>query len=106
MKARIGNMNIKKWITWTDKGATFAFTDYVSHVSRMKGMPAFDDFDKKQPEPSLFGNRTTDSRHFTNFSLQHSTGNRAARIDNDVKMFLNLMNENYFINRTLKKSNN
>ncbi len=86
-----------KWITWTDKGATFYFADYVSHVGRMKGMPAFDDFDKRQPEPGLFGNKTTDSRHFTDFSLQHSTGNKNATIDKDVKMLVNLMNANYFV---------
>jgi hypothetical protein len=91
-----------KWITWTDKGAAFEFPDYVSHVGRMKGMPAFDDFDKKQPEPDLFGNRTTDSRHFTDFSLQHSTGNKNARIDNDVKMLVNLMNANYFVRQDNK----
>jgi hypothetical protein len=86
-----------KWITWTEKGATFEFPDYVSHVGRMKGIPAFDDFDKKQPEPNLFGNKTTDSRHFTDFSLQHSTANKNAVIDNDVKILVNLMNANYFI---------
>lgn len=91
-----------KWITWTDKGATFDFADYVSHVGRMKGMPAFDDFDKKQPEPNLFGNKTTDSRHFTDFSLQHSTGNKNVGIDNDVKMLVNLMNANYFIRQDNK----
>jgi hypothetical protein len=48
-----------KWITWSDKGATFAFADYVTHVGRMKGLPAFDDFDMRQPEPNLFGNKTT-----------------------------------------------
>jgi hypothetical protein len=86
-----------KWITWTDKGASFAFPDYVSHVGRMKNMPAFDDFNQKQPEPNLFGNKTTDSRHFTNFSLQHSTGNKNAVIDNDLKILVNLMNANNFI---------
>ena len=78
---------INKWITWTEKGASFAFPDYVSHVGRMKSMPAFDDFNRKQPEPILFGNKTTDSRHFTNFSLQHSTGDKNAddrqRLKND-----------------------
>jgi hypothetical protein len=91
-----------KWITWTEKGATFEFPDYVSHVGRMKGMPAFDDFDKKQPEPNLFGNKTTDSRHFTDFSLRHSTGNKSAVIDNDVKLLVNLMNANYFIRQDNK----
>jgi hypothetical protein len=91
-----------KWITWSEKGASFEFPDYVSHVGRMKGMPAFDDFDKKQPEPSLFGNKTTDSRHFTDFSLQHSTGSKNTVVDNDVKLLVNLMNANYFIRQDNK----
>ena len=91
-----------KWITWTDDGATFAFADYVSHIGRMKNIPAFDDFDNRQPEPNLFGNKTTDSRHFTDFSLQHSTGNKNSRIDNDLKMLVNLMNANYFIRQDNK----
>lgn len=91
-----------KWITWTDKGASFPFPDYVSHVGRMKNIPAFDDFDMKQPEPNLFGNKTTDSRHFTNFSLQHSTGNKNAVIDNEIKMLVNMMNANYFIRQDNK----
>jgi len=86
-----------KWITWTDKGATFEFPDYVSHVGRMKGIPAFDDFDLNQPEPNLFGNKSVDSRHFTDFSLQHTSGNKNTVIDDDVKMLVNLMNANYFI---------
>ncbi len=86
-----------KWITWTDKGASFSFPDYVSHVGRMKNIPAFDDFDRKQPEPVLFGNEITDSRHFTDFSLQHSTGDKNARIDIELKKLVNMMNANYFI---------
>jgi len=86
-----------KWITWSDGGAAFAFTDYLAHVGRMKGLPAFDDFEMRQPEPNEFGNKTTDSRHFTNFSLRHSTGNPNARIDDDLQHLLNLMNPMYFI---------
>lgn len=86
-----------KWITWTEKGASFSFPDYVSHVGRMKNIPAFDDFDKKQPEPVLFGNKNTDSRHFTNFSLQHSTNVKNSEIDNELKMLVNMMNANYFV---------
>ncbi len=88
---------INKWITWTEKGASFSFPDYVSHVGRMKSMPAFDDFNRTQPEPILFGDKTINSRHFTNFSLQHSTGDKNAMIDNDLKMIVNMMNANYFI---------
>lgn len=86
-----------KWISWTENGTSFAFQDYVSHVGRMKAMPAFDDFNMSQPEPSLFGNTTTDSRHFTNFSLQNSTGDKNAVIDNDLKTVINMMNANHFI---------
>jgi len=86
-----------KWITWTDKGAAFTFADYVTHVGRMKGLPAFDDFDMRQPEPALFGSTTTPSRHFTNFSLRHSTDNLSVEIDNEVKTLVNLMNAMYFI---------
>lgn len=99
---RIEYLENNKWITWTDKGATFTFTDYVAHVGRMKGLPAFDDFDLRQPEPNLFGNRTTAARHFTNFSLRQSTGNMNAEVDNGVKTLVNIMNAMYFIGQNNK----
>jgi hypothetical protein len=86
-----------KWITWKDNIASFNFADYVAHVGRMKGLPAFDDFDKRQPEPVLFGNKTTDSRHFTDFSLQHSTGDKNSKIDSDLQTIVNQMNAMYYI---------
>jgi hypothetical protein len=86
-----------KWIKWSDNSAKFAFADYVANVGRMKGLPAFDDFEMRQPEPNEFGNKTTDSRHFTEFSLQHSTGNKSAEIGSDLKMLVNMMNGMYFI---------
>ena len=86
-----------KWITWKDNVASFNFSDYIAHVGRMKGLPAFDDFDKKQPEPIEFGNKTTDSRHFTDFGLQHSTGDKNSKIDNDLQTIVNQMNAMYFI---------
>jgi hypothetical protein len=72
------------WITWTADQATFTFTDYVTHVGRMKGLPAFDDFNQKSPEPNEFGDKTTDARHFTDFSLQHLADyiNHIKAIDN------------------------
>ena len=86
-----------RWITWTDNGSAFTFADYLTHIGRMKGLPAFDDFGLTQPEPNLFGNATTDSRHFTIFSLRHSTGDLNAQIDDDIPMLLNMMNPMYFI---------
>jgi len=86
-----------KWIIWANNGATFAFADYVAHVGRMKGLPAFDDFAMTQPEPSLFGSKTANARHFTNFSLRQTTGNKSAEIDDDLKTVVNMMNPMYFI---------
>ncbi|MGB7544783.1 MAG: subtype B tannase [Methanothrix sp.] len=86
-----------KWITWSDKEASFSFADYVTHVGRMKGLPAFDDFNMKQPEPLLFGNKTTEARHFTSFSLQQASGSKSAEVDSEVKTLVNLMNAMYFI---------
>jgi hypothetical protein len=94
---RIEYLSNNKWITWSGNSAVFSFADYVKHVGRMKGLPAFDDFDKKQPEPNLFGNKTIDSRHFTNFSLRHASGNKNDEIDGEVKLLVNLMNAMYFI---------
>jgi acetyl esterase/lipase len=85
------------WIEWTNEKARFTFADYLMHVGRMKGLPAFDDFEKRQPEPVLFGDRATDARHFTNFSLRQSTGNQHAEIDKELKMTVNMMNAMYFI---------
>ncbi len=87
------------WITWSGGAARFTFSDFLAHIGRMKGLPAFDDFDARQPEPNLFGNRTTGSRHFTEFSLRHATGDPNARLDGDIPALLNLMNPMYFILR-------
>lgn len=88
-----------RWIIWTEKGAIFSFSDYVAHVGRMKGLPAFDDFIMKQPEPVEFGNKTTDARHFTNYSLRHTSGDKNAEIDSELKKVLDLMNPMYFISK-------
>ena len=85
------------WISWSANGATFSFPDYVNHVGRMKALPAFDDFNNQQPEPSIFGNKTLNSRHFTDFSLQQSTGNSSAKIESEVMTLVNMMNPMYFI---------
>jgi len=87
------------WIAWSDRGAAFAFADYVAHVGRMKGLPAFDDFEMKQPEPNEFGDTTTDSRHFTEFSLRHASGDPKAGLDGGLRTVVNLMNAMFFLGR-------
>ena len=88
-----------KWITWSENRASFSFADYVTHVGRMKGLPAFDDFNCKQPEPVEFGDKHSDARHFTSFSLQHATGDKNAAIDNELQKLVHLMNAMYFIGK-------
>lgn len=85
------------WITWENGSPSFEFDDYVKHVGRLKGLPAFDDFGKGQPEPLLFGNETTDARHFTDFSLRQISQNRDAEVEEDVKQLVNMMNAFYFL---------
>ncbi|MFN8240465.1 MAG: subtype B tannase [Bacteroidales bacterium] len=85
------------WLHYSNNELTFSFPDYAAHVGRMKGLPAFDDFEMRQPEPSLFGNEATDARHFTEFSQQHATGDVKARIDEDIVQKRNMMNAMYFI---------
>ena len=52
-----------------------------------------------QAEPIEFGNETTNAGHFTNFSLQHTSGNKSAKIDSDLQSVVNMMNPMYFIGR-------
>jgi hypothetical protein len=87
-----------RWITWGDRGASFTFRDYVTHVGRMKGIPAFDDLEMRQPEPILFGTKTIDARHFTEFSLRHAAGS-VAGVDPEVQKLVTMMNAMYFIGR-------
>lgn len=84
------------WITWNEHGSSFAFRDYVTHAGRMKGLPAFDDFQMQQPEPLLFGSATVNARHFTEFSLRHAVGS-AAGVEPEVRNLVNMMNAMYFI---------
>jgi acetyl esterase/lipase len=83
------------WISWNGAAATFSWPDYLKHIGRMKGLPAFDDFDGKAPEPNLFGNKSIDSRHFTLFSLHHA--DPSAELDRDIPALRNLMNAMCFL---------
>lgn len=76
------------WITYKNNKATFSFSDYVKHVGRMKGIPAFDDFNLKSGENSLFGTKTTDARHFTTYKRT---------VDSDIPELVYMMNAMNFI---------
>ena len=96
---RASYLEKNKWITWANNTASFTWADFVTHVGRLKGLPAFDDFDMTMAEPIEFGNATTNARHFTNFSLRYTTGNSSAEISDDLKTVVNLMNPMYFIGK-------
>ncbi len=89
----------RTWITWSNNSASFTFADYVAYIGRSKTLPAFDRFDLSSYENRLFGNSTTNARHFTNFSLQQASGNINAEIDADLPMTVNMMNPIYFISQ-------
>jgi acetyl esterase/lipase len=87
----------RTWINWSDNSASFSFEDFVPYIGRLKNMPAFDAFDLSAWENSLFGNSTTNARHFTNFSLQYDSGDPGAEIDGELQTIVNMMNPMYFI---------
>jgi hypothetical protein len=86
------------WIKWSGK-ATFTFADYVAHCRRSKGLPAFDDFNMQRPETIEFGDKSTNARHFTDFSLKHATGDANAKVDAGLQTIVDMMNPVYFISR-------
>ncbi len=106
------------WISWDNSSAaaSFTFADYVSYIGRGKGVPAFDSFfdssaysnvnTSQTAEVLEFGNSTTNARHFTNYSLQKTTGDASQTISADMQTVVNLMNPMYFIgakNRSIAK---
>ncbi len=62
-------------VTAVDVGA------YARAVGRMKALPAFDGLALETGENQLFGDRSTDKRHFTAFSASHSSAAHATRAD-------------------------
>ncbi len=46
---------------------------YVAKITRMKTTPAFDAVDLKSPENEEFGDENVYARHFTDYSMKHST---------------------------------
>ena len=94
-------LDTRSWITWsiTGNSATFTFEDYAENLYRVKKLPAFDAFNLLAVENIVFGNETTNARHFTNYSMRQTTGDPSAEIDNDLKTVVNLMNPMYFISQ-------
>jgi len=88
------------WLEWDGKNARFTLAEFAAqHINRFKSAPAFDDFTMKSPETILFGNKTTNAQHFTNYSLQHTSGNPNATLDPEFQKVVNTMNPMYFVSQ-------
>ena len=85
------------WLKWDGKTARFSYLEMAAqHITRMKSAPAFDGLGLRSPESNEFGDKTTDSRHYTDFSLQQSTSQPDAHVDAELQKLVNLMNPMYF----------
>lgn len=67
------------------------FEAYVRAIGRMKALPAFDGLALETGENQLFGDATTDKRHFTAFSARHSTVPGATRADDRTVRMMDAM---------------
>ncbi len=85
-----------RWMHWQNGQAQFSFADFRQHGTRMKGLPAFDDFQLNAAETQLFGHDTLPAQHFTLLSLQHVQGSQAA-LAPELVTRINLMNPHYFL---------
>lgn len=90
--ARAAYLASNTWITWADESAAFSFSDFVAHVGRSKGLPAFDSFDLSSAETILFGDATTNARNFTDFSVQQVSGDASATLDPALQTIVDMMN--------------
>ena len=88
----------KAWLGWDGTSTHMSMEDYNKYYSgRYKGLPAFDTFDLHEAENGLFGSKTVDARHMTEFSLRHTSGDPLARIDPDLQKVIDMMNPLYYI---------
>jgi hypothetical protein len=88
------------WITWSGGRARFTWATFLDHIgTRLKSVPAFDSFTLSNPENIEFGDATINARHFTLYSLRHTSGNPDAQLASDLPAKINMMNPMYFLAR-------
>lgn len=92
-----GNGTFKEYVLKTvRKSAQKEFADFnqlVEYRTRMKATPAFDSVGLTSWENDVFGTESTDVRHFTQFSYEHSTVNGSLAETQQIKM----MNPMYYV---------
>lgn len=64
---------------------------YVHSAKRMKSPPAFDALDLSSGENNLFGDKTTNNKHFTPFAMQNSQVPNAQMAEANIVKMLNPM---------------
>lgn len=74
-------LSTRPWIKYDGEQAALTFEDFGLYATRDARVPAFDDLGMSQPSPILFGNETTNARHFTDYSEQLATGDASAMVD-------------------------
>ncbi len=83
-----------KFFTFDDKTVkAIDFDAYLNYLGRQKTPPAFDALDVSAPENMLFGTKSIDKQHFTEYSLKNSTVNA---IKADAKI-IKMMNPMYYV---------
>ncbi|MDG2941736.1 subtype B tannase [Bisgaard Taxon 10/6] len=81
------------WLKLGKNGVTdLDWHGYIHSAKRMKSPPAFDGLDLSNGENNLFGSETVNNRHFTAYSLAHSTQKGAAIAPPDIIKMMNAMN--------------
>ena len=90
----------KKWIVFENGvPVDMDWYEYVKDITRMKTAPAFDALSMDSPENDLFGDKDTNFKHFTEYSMKNSLVNGEGGLksnselaDADVVKMLNPMN--------------
>lgn len=78
------------YLTFTaGKVTALNWDEFVKKITRMKATPAFDALDLSSPENEEFGDETVERRHFTPFSLQHSSVSNSELADEKIIKTLN-----------------
>ncbi len=90
-------LSANSWLAYDGTTATFTLADFAAHCGRSKSIPAFDGFDLSRAENILFGNESTNARHFTEYSLRHESGDPTATLDDDLPATIDMMNPMHFL---------
>jgi hypothetical protein len=83
------------WLTVQNEKVTDINVDsYLRYITRLKGVPAFDDLEYNNPENELFADRTGFGRHFTSFG---AANNKAGENNLAQEQQIKMMNPLYYI---------